>query len=305
MRSLRNKVILSGIVLLFAFMATVGSTYAWFTVSSQAEVESFDLTVSAQDNLLIQVDDGYTAVDSEVTTIGNYSSTVTLAEILATTAYADLQSFKLQPVTAIQSGYASVDGKVLSVLTSLTDYSRSLSAATANSTTEGHYIEVSFWLYSQASTSKTITLADNVAITANDTDPELLEVANAVRLSVFTDPTDAFIFGNDTDFGYTFEPGNEGHSTTASGNDDADFNDLFNRATPLIDEITQELSITGSERVKDIDDESTTPTTLFTIASETPTKVTVKIYVEGWDEQAVNGIITANFDVVLGFRFNE
>ena len=54
MKGLRNKVILSGIVLLFAFIATIGSTYAWFTVSTQTTVEGVSLQVTAADNLLIR-----------------------------------------------------------------------------------------------------------------------------------------------------------------------------------------------------------------------------------------------------------
>ena len=55
MKSLRNKVILSGIVLVFAFIATIGSTYAWFTVSQTVSVDTMNLNVSAADNLAIRI----------------------------------------------------------------------------------------------------------------------------------------------------------------------------------------------------------------------------------------------------------
>jgi hypothetical protein len=255
------------------------------------------------------VDDNYTELSTEVTTINNYKTSVSLAEILATDAYADLQSFKIAPVTALNSAYDTVDGKVLSSLSNLTDYARPVTAADANNTTaDGDYIQIKFWLYSQSNITKNIGLAETIAITANDTNLELAEIENAVRLAVWSGTSNAYIFGNDADFGFEFKDGEEGYSSSAvSSPSDSDFNDLFNRTTALIDAsdgtgiLTDE--VTGYDRVITLADESVTPTTLFTIAPLTPTLVTVNIYVEGWDSHTLNSVISASFNIVLGFRF--
>lgn len=55
MKSLKTKVLLSGLVVLFALIATVGSTFAWFTVSSQVNVEALNLSVTSMDSILIRV----------------------------------------------------------------------------------------------------------------------------------------------------------------------------------------------------------------------------------------------------------
>jgi len=52
---LKSKVLLSGLVVLFALIATVGSTFAWFTVSSQVNVEALNLSVTSMDSILIRV----------------------------------------------------------------------------------------------------------------------------------------------------------------------------------------------------------------------------------------------------------
>ncbi len=306
MKSLRNKVILSGIVLVFAFIATIGSTFAWFTVSQTVAVQEMQLNVSAEDNLLILVDNGYNSLSTQVTTIENYKTSLTLAEITAAgTAYENLTSYRLLPVTALNSAYNTVDGKNLGVLEALTDYDRSVTAAVANNATTGHFIELKFWLYSQSTLAKQIQLS-NVSITSSETDPELVLVEDAVRLAVFTDTSDAFIFGNDTDFGFGFLPGQEGHSSVVTPTD-TDFNNLFERTTPILDGLGGNLltSITGADRVKNLANESTTPTDLFELPSQTPTLVTIRIFIEGWDAQAKNNIVSAQFEIVLGFKFKQ
>ncbi|MFA5698090.1 MAG: hypothetical protein WC888_06695, partial [Candidatus Izemoplasmatales bacterium] len=58
MKSLKTKVILSAIVLMFALVATIGSTYAWFTVSNTVSVSSIQMNVGTQEGLLIRAYDG-------------------------------------------------------------------------------------------------------------------------------------------------------------------------------------------------------------------------------------------------------
>jgi hypothetical protein len=55
MKQLKTKVLLSAFVLIFALVATIGSTFAWFTVATTVNVETMQLNVQSQDSLLIRM----------------------------------------------------------------------------------------------------------------------------------------------------------------------------------------------------------------------------------------------------------
>ena len=81
MKALKTKVILSGIVLVFAFIATIGTTFAWFTISTTATVESMELNVSAAENILVKPyvigsDEGEASQYSSLTNPANYYTTL-------------------------------------------------------------------------------------------------------------------------------------------------------------------------------------------------------------------------------------
>ena len=43
----------------------------------------------------------------------------------------------------------------------------------------------------------------------------------------------------------------------------------------------------------------------FPIRSETPTKVVVSIYIEGWDLESINGTMGATFSAGVGFKIER
>ena len=105
MKSLKSKVILSAIVLVFALVATIGSTYAWFTVSNTVAVEPMQLDVQSSESLLIRVFNGETAANVVATSGGlldatSYKASLSTADIIAATAYAGLADWTMSPVTA-------------------------------------------------------------------------------------------------------------------------------------------------------------------------------------------------------------
>ncbi len=55
MKSLKTKVIMSAVVLVFALLATIGTTYAWFTVSSTVSLNTINIDVTTEESLLIRV----------------------------------------------------------------------------------------------------------------------------------------------------------------------------------------------------------------------------------------------------------
>jgi len=312
MKALRTKVILSGIVLVFAFIATIGTTFAWFTVSDTVTVDNMQLNVTTEDNLLIQVFDPIDDNPSSgPTLLSEYGSSVTLAQIEA--EYGDLSTYQLTPVTALQD-YATplIDGRLLKSISAL-DSLRAISgtAPTANAT-DGDYIQIKFWLYSQSDSSQQIELTGlNINVTglsSNDSDQNA--VANALRMAVYLDSAStgagAYIFGNDTDFGFTWTASDPGYydpvADTSNTGDTEDLTYGFNSLNAI--GITTaggelETSVTNYANVLLNNDQ----TDILTINPQSPTLVTVNIYIEGWDISTTNLIMDANVNIEFGFKF--
>ncbi len=203
MKSLRNKVILSGIVLLFAFIATIGSTYAWFTVSTDSSVTGITLQVTAADNLLIRPKSILNA-DDEVFTylrdINNYATSVT-ASTMQTEGYFYendglgslilTSPWRLKPVTVLgnidttyyndpQDGFTyinNIDAVVAGDgVTTLPTY-----AIATDNLYAGHYITLEFWMLSQADADKNIVLDSySISSTVGNSTAQA-NIANATR----------------------------------------------------------------------------------------------------------------------------
>jgi hypothetical protein len=311
MKSLRNKVILSGIVLLFAFMATVGSTYAWFTVSQSVSVSEMNLSVSAADNLVIlAATNGQDGTFLRQAT--NYETTITNQMLYdaGQLGEEDVETpgtynhYQMQPVSVVTKtagdDYPVPEGKSLYYTTSAdpTTYS----AAIENSLS-GHYIELTFWVLSQAPDVRDFNLS-SISITAEDQDGAREEIAEAVRVSMWLDDTtyatteypsvattDAKIFGNDTNYSFDFLEGETG-GTLAEYYDAA--TSTSNGAGYVTDLETAVNDITGFSGLK-IDD----------IQNSLPTLLTVLIYIEGWNSFADNDIAEANFDISFTFSSTD
>ncbi len=120
MKQLKTKVIMSAFVLLFALVATIGSTYAWFTVSNEVAVQSIDLDIITADSLLIQVQDDSgdseavglplsNTVYSNATTgyfpngLDDFQSTITIADIADTTQYSDYTDYLMTNLTVLST----------------------------------------------------------------------------------------------------------------------------------------------------------------------------------------------------------
>ena len=175
MKTLKTKVIMSAIVLVFALIATIGSTYAWFTVSDTVTVNAFNITVESSESLLIR--DWRTADGAEVSgqayggygfTLDSFSSIVDLA---SSTEYSGYTSWLFSPVTCLTDGtagetdYAGTDITNLRYLTTLNPATtRPLAAATAN-TSAGGYLELKFWLLRTSSEGANMNVAFNQTVT--------------------------------------------------------------------------------------------------------------------------------------------
>ena len=330
MKALKTKVILSGIVLVFAFIATIGTTFAWFTVSQTATVDTMTLNVTAEENLVIRLRDfsggTFETTPTDLTDVSKYKTTLTvqdlyqkgyLAESFTGTygTFEPVDPWRLQPSTIINPGYTVVNGTTLSVISNIDDVDRTLTAATPNNDLAGDYIEIQLYLYNQSLETQYIEMTD-ISIDATVAGENLLvgqaDVANAVRISVFEGeksgtPGTAYIFGNDIDYTYEFLPNIAGHSTVNSALFTADF--TFNQLSDLTtNNPVGTLPSTHFDLGSYDEGTEIAPNNMQDIlimSAESSALVTVYIYVEGWDAEASNSIINSYFNITFGFKFGQ
>jgi len=330
MKALKTKVMLSAFVLLFALVATIGSTFAWFTVSNEVRVDQFELTVQTQDSLLIRLYNGETTTDNltDLQNANTYSTNYTSDMILD--QFADFDTWRLTPVTAVQfddNALGFDDPKLnpfeLSIL-SLVDPAIRLHTITTDSNgADANFIELKFWILSQAAVNKKLYL-HNLVVNSNlpaNTITGQTDAANAVRLGVGVtsgatgaiDPTEGFVYANRPNssltlpYGFLFLEGMRGYnSSTASLNaldqtldtEIVKLHSLFSipSGTPKANEsaVVAVGSLEAAYTAAGI-------ASLTTLVPNIPQLVTVRIYIEGWDSYANNTIIAAKFNINFSF----
>lgn len=316
MKALRTKVILSGIVLVFAFIATIGTTFAWFTVSQTATVDTMTLNVTSADSLLIMpLTPSETAGDfvndssgagNDLQTAGNYMTLIEVADL-----YADnyqigpsaVTPWRVSPASVVSNGYAAYDAKNLTYLSDFDN--RTLTSATKNSA-DGQYLELRFWVLLQGDNGDTaaLELIDTSSISSNaGNSTNQADIADSLRMVVWADSTDfgapgsegsAFVFGNDIDYTYQFTGDFAGTANNTLTELEANAGDLEN--------LTNLNSVTTDHFELSAYTTAGNPTDLFTIEANVPTLLTVLIFVEGWDAEATNNISLAQFDISFGFQ---
>ncbi len=339
MKALKTKVILSAFVLLFALVATIGSTFAWFTVATTVEVSSMELNIQSQDSLLIRMAnrDGSIAevegLDDDLFEATQYKTTLTLADIQA---YYSFATWRLEPVTAVQANYNEVSGKILSVLDRSVPANNNLRPLTAitdpddiNSAT-GKVIELNFYLLSQEATLTRDIVLQDLTITSSAAGVAGTDVVDAVRLAVYrsgrvtdlntqsliaetTEPE--HIFGLTKDYGFVFTNDNpayyfSGAEVYDAGNGNAllGFNSI-SQLTAGYDGVSSAPTPNAWNsvfyQVGGPADASTATKgdadTVFSLAPMTPTFVTVRIFVEGWAAKTTNNIIASDFNISFKF----
>jgi len=337
MKALKTKVLLSAFVLLFALAATVGSTYAWFTISQTVTVSEMELKVGSVDSLLIRIaDPAATAVvpkDTNLDTPSTYSTSLSYADILANYSFGRTIGadsiwgtaddgpvlWTLSDVTAVQADYvlASKTAKTLNKMSIVTPWLRtSMTPTTSSNQAGGDFVELKFWLYSQAAAAKNIAVKDLAISTVDKNTPDQDNVVNALRLGVWgadaTTEGNAFIFGLDNDYDFAFtSPFSEYYSTAAGdlkgagnkviGTDPFNFID---QTVSTIGENADHVYYVASDPV---DGMSTSTlgdaTTVYSIKPVTPTLFTVRIYIEGWDSDMTNFISAGIFNISFKFGF--
>lgn len=328
MKALKTKVILSAFVLLFALVATIGSTFAWFTVSNEVRVDQFELTVQTQDSLLIRLYNGETTTDNltDLQNANTYSTNYTSDMI--EDQFLDFATWRLTPVTAVQFddnllGFANpkLNPFNLSILSLVDPASRLHTVTTDKNAADANFIELKFWILSQASANKNLYL-HNLVVNSNlaaNTITGQTDAANAVRLGVGVtsgaigaiDPTVGFVYANRPNssltlpYGFVFIEGMRGYNSSTAALNALDqtldteivkLHSIFSSGTAKANE--RAVVAVGSPVV---DYTNAGITSLTTLVPNMPQLVTVRIYIEGWDSYANNTIIAAKFNISFSF----
>ncbi len=324
MKSLKSKVILSAVVLIFALVATIGSTFAWFTVSNTVATSNIQLNVISADSLLIKLASA-TAVDGDAaaaaqTNPANYSQYVNLsdANLLAGGYFTDpddsITDWRVQLLTAVQPNYATVSANPallnsLNPIAGSTNPTRTLvNDPSFNSSTPGA-IQFKFWVMSQSSANKSLRLS-TLNLNGNSASTEVNDALHAsARVSVYsTLASNGYIYMKNLpatasaasyDYSYIFTNANT--STWWNG-------DIYTGTTlngfNEIDDLT--LGLNGSSSALTANalaaqGYGTSSSNIITLVQNVPQLITLTIWIEGWDAQATNLINTAIFNADFKF----
>jgi hypothetical protein len=284
---LKRKVLAIGFVALFAFVTTIGATFAWFTIGGATNIEPVQLTVTSSTSLLIRMDNpdydyANGAGQAYYQNPSNYVSTLDTATILAAYAY---DNIRFRPVT-------TTNGTTITYRDPAEQIQPSSSVASEG---DGQYIEFKVWIMSQ-SVSVVVALQDyNISATNANTNKN--DVIESIRMSL-TAASTTLIYGIDKDYDFEFYVDDEGFDSVDEENNIAPdgvpaalalLHGVFNKTTgsgTLGESVAQNIS--GA-------------TSFITLTANVPTQVTIRIWSEGWDVDSDNNIIRANF--ALGFTF--
>ncbi len=283
MESIRKKILLTGLVAVFAFLVTIGSTYAWFTMGVSSQVSNIEFTIDTDVSLMILMDEGY--VYSEpgedntdlLNDPGEYGTVLNNIDI---TAYYDLTNIIMEPITTTDGENFTFRGGV---------------AASPNDT-NGVYYEFSVWLLSQDEDAdvalKDLSLSASNGLTLKD------NVINAVRLATESadDPT-VNIYGIDKDYNFEFFANDNGFDALVPANNV--INPTIETGLEALHEVFYLSS--GLPTADESTDDLSAATTIVSLTADIPEKVTIRVWLEGWDNDTNNNVLEAIFDIQFSF----
>lgn len=297
MKTLKTKVIMSAIVLVFALVATIGSTYAWFTVTTENTVNDIQLTVKSSRSLVFMISDNGVTGEEEVD--ANYVTSLSNADFAALNAtggsqYENYNSFLLGAVTAAAGNGANLTYTGLFTDTggfdriNLRTYDKSgdtHAAASPNSTTSG-YIQLDFWLKNQGTNTETVVLQDLIATSTSGS----TTVVNALRVA--TSPTEDTPTTPDRVFAPVAP----------------DYNFAFPDGTVLTAGVQSALvadhsvwHTTGTTVAGVSLEDQSSCDSIISLPFDEPQLISVYIYLEGWDIDTNALILNAGFNLTFTF----
>lgn len=285
MTNLNKKILLSGLVAIFAFVTMIGATYAWFQITSVVNVEPINISISSSESLLITMDEGYSlpADNAYLTNPTNYVTNLTNADIIAAGYDFTGGRIEMAPITTIDGiAFTSRSGGAVSSTPSLV--------------TPGDFIEVSVWLFSQSS-SVTVAVY-NYAASAANTLSLADDVINCLRMSTQVSGSGtSLIYGLDKDLDFAFLPNIVGYDAGTPANNTIN----STVKTNLIALNGEYYSGTDTPVVGQVTNVLADAETVVTLTVGVPQKVTLRIWLEGWDLDCDLNLIGAEFALAFGF----
>jgi hypothetical protein len=287
MNSLYKKLVLTGMVVLVAFVITIGSTFAWFTIGQAATVSDVNLTINSSESILILMDNNYNLTTNAtfLNTPTNYKTVLTNADI---TPIYDFTSGKIymKPLT-------SLDGL------SIVHRNNSAALYTPSVSTPGEYIQFSVWLLSQSASAQIAVSELSLSVPSTQLVEKAI-VVNAVRLSLDAGAANfgtKRIFGLGKDYNFVFGVNDVGYDSITPANNLID-SDVKNDLIALHHAV---FHTNGTPTLNESVAAKSDATHVLNLAANTPTKVTIRIWIEGWDAQANNNLIGAVFNIAFSF----
>jgi hypothetical protein len=223
-----------------------------------------------------------------------------------------------------------VNGKAMSTLASGSNVTRALSATDGDDINSklGKFIEIKFYLFSQGTSTQAIVLQDLSIVAAGS--GVAVQVEDAVRLSVWraghfvlgdgltlTSAGAASVFGYTKDYGFVFTSANPTYfhgtgETPAAIYNGSNVLQGFNKISDLTQGYdgvsTAPTPLTWNGTYYNLlaarDGGTATKsaaTEVFSLNSNEPTLVTVRIFVEGWAANTTNNIIASGFSISYKF----
>jgi hypothetical protein len=277
------------------------------------------MTVTSDESLLIRVYNGEYVGDAAQDLIdetslldaSTYRNSLSIDDIIASSQYSLFNSFRLVPVTAAaNSSYLALDGKNLKTMDVL---SKALTTTATANTGAGNYIEMKFWVMAQV-TDENIVLSD-LSITVDGSNDLVSQdnVVNAVNLAIWKSQVkdvvldgtgsaeSAKVFSINPDYGFAFMTGMNGADSDPLAS--APFLLTPAQITALLDAHAVFYGTADEAHVSVAD--VTQATTLAALTADTPTLITVRIYIEGWDAQMTNAVLASKFDISFSFEIKN
>ncbi len=318
MKTITNKLVMSVLALVLTGVALSVGVFAWFTVNNTATIESFTGTVETGEGFYVSLDGTNwknTLTEAEMQEAANASVGVGVT-FTALTSSDGMEMFPLGSVTAATSGFIEFD--LLFVGSEGLDNVRLtelILSATETSWIPGVYVP---------GTRQALN---------DDTTPIVEYVSNAARVSfedLFTSTASVFeqIEGATTDTNTSGTNGNSLGKQTWTTESPSDLDNeallFYNAIMPIADQIdlTEFTAVTlpttnqaGSNLTNDVATLNptatanpsgisyTVPTAVTNVIGTDYVKgaITVRIWVEGWDGEAFNAILSGVLST--SFRF--
>lgn len=326
MKNTSKKLFISVFALLFAVVAVATTSFAWFTISGKARVDAFDLNIVTGEGIEIQLTEVGTA---PTTAAVNQSTTgwknvITNDDLDTIAGYANI---RLKHLT-------SVDGVNFEQITQISDGTYEAAELTSY---EGMLLEFDLHFRANEAYELNLTSLSKVSSALAEITPEWANgqkfqvfPTNAVRIGFVVSETDYNIWAptqvkydtentelivvGDRPYGYTNPTQGEDYDPTQDGAIEF-FNKYMNAVNnttdvPYLLNVPTDSEETPFPEVFSKDDFAETPIVTLSNTSVPDSvdpyshygKVTVRIWLEGWDGDCYNVLYDKKFTITMAFE---